>query len=187
MIVYFSMLETEAEREVFQRLYEENRQKLYCIAWKILRNEADAEDAVHICFLKVVDKFARYRHLTYKQLARLCCAVVRNAAIDIARENGKKGNYKTEAYNSENDMFDCGTDILAEIIKQYERELVTQALMQLAEEERDFLMLQYDLGLKPKDIGELMDMSSASVRKKMQGCRNKVAKILEGEEYEGLR
>ena len=187
MIVYFSMLETEAEREVFQRLYEENRQKLYCIAWKILRNEADAEDAVHICFLKVVDKFARYRHLTYKQLVRLCCAVVRNAAIDIARENGKKGNYKTEAYNSENDMFDCGTDILDEIIKQYERELVTQALMQLAEEERDFLMLQYDLGLKPKDIGELMDMSSASVRKKMQGCRNKVAKILEGEEYEGLR
>ncbi len=187
MIVYLSMLETEAERDVFQKLYEENRQKLYFIAWKILRNEADAEDAVHTCFLKVADKFANYSHLPYVELVRLCSTVVRNAATDIAREYEKKGNFESGAYHNSDGVPDISPDVLDVLIERYEKGLVMQAIMQLTEEEKEFLYLQYGMEFKPKVIGELMDMTSASVRKKMFSCRKKVAKILEGDEYEGLR
>lgn len=36
MIIYLNMLETEEDRDVCQKLYEENKQKLFRIANKIL-------------------------------------------------------------------------------------------------------------------------------------------------------
>lgn len=185
--MYFSMLETDSDRDVFQKLYDENRQKLYYIAFKILHNEADAEDAVHTCFLKMAEYFARYRHLPYEDLVKLCCTIVRHAATDTSREYTKKGLLYDEIGYGEGQVPDMTPDVLDQLIERYENDLITQALMTLTKEEREFLNLQYGLGLKPKDIASLLDMPPQAVRKKMLRLRNKLAKVLEGEEYECLR
>lgn len=187
MIVYLSMLEGDSDRDIFQKLYDENRQKLYYIAYKILHHEADAEDAVHTCFVKMATKFARYRHLPYEDLVKLCCAIVRHTATDTCREYAKKGIFYDEVGQGEGQIQDTAPDVLEQVIMRFENDLIMQALMQLTEEEREFLNLQYGLGLKPKEIATLLDMSSQAVRKKMMRCRNKLAKVLEGEEYECLR
>ncbi len=187
MIAYLSMLETDSDRDVFQKLYDENRQKLYYIALQILRNEADAEDAVHTCFVKLAETFAKYCHLPYEELARLCRTIVRNAANDTAREYKKKGNFYDEAGLGECQIPDCAPDVLDQLIARFENDLIMQALMCLTEDEREFLYLQYGLGLKPKEIALLLDKPSSAIRKKMLRCRHKLAKILEGEEYESLR
>lgn len=187
MIVYFSMLEDDFDRDVFQKLYDENRQMLYHIAFKILQNEADAEDAVHTCFVKMAERFAKYRYLPYDDLVKLCCTVVRNAANDIGREYAKKTFYHDEMGQGEDRIPDDNPDMLDQLIKRYEQHLIKQALMELTEEERELLYLQYGLELKPKDIAILLDKPPQAVRKKMMRCRNKLAKILEGKDYECLR
>lgn len=187
MIIYFSMLETDSDRDVFQKLYEENRQKLYYIAWNILHHEADAEDAVHTCFFKMAEHFAKYRHLSYEDLVKLFSVAVKNAARDIARGYAKQGDFFGEGNSGEEYIPDIGPDLLEQVIERYENNLIKQALMQLTEDEREFLNLQYGLELKPKDIATLMGMTPQAVRKKMLRCRNKVAKVLEGREYESLR
>lgn len=185
--MYLSMLETDSDRDVFQKLYDENRQKLYFIAYKILHHEADAEDAVHTCFVKLADHFARYRHLPYGDLVKLCCTIVRHAATDTAREYAKKGNFYGEDGSGEDQLSDLSPDVLDQIIVRYENDLIMHALMQLTEEEREFLHLQYALDFKPKEIASLLGMPPQAVRKKMLRCRHKLAKILEGEKYECLR
>ncbi len=184
MIMYLSMLESESDRDVFQKLYEENRQKLYHIARKKLQNEADAEDAVHTCFLRMAEKFAEYRHQPYENLLKICCTVARNAATDIAREYERKANFSDEVSFGEDTVPDIAPDILEQIIGRYEQTLVTQALMELTEDERDILTMQYGMGLKPKTIGELLGLPSEAVRKKTLRSRNKLAKILEDKGYE---
>lgn len=187
MIVYLSMLETDSDRDVFRKLYDENRQKLYYIAFKILHHEADAEDAVHTCFVKMAEHFAKYRHLPYDELVKLCCTIVRHAATDTAREYAKKGYPLDEEGFGEGHVLDQLPDVLDQMIERFENDLIMQALMQLTEDEREFLHLQYGLGLKPKDIATLLGMPPTAVRKKMLRLRNKLAKVLEGEEYECLR
>lgn len=187
MIVYFSMLEDASDRDVFQKLYDENKQMLYHIAFKILHNEADAEDAVHTCFVKMAESFARYRHLPYDDLVKLCCTIVRHTATDIGREYAKKTFYHDEMGQGEDQVPDMSPDILDQMIERYEKHLIKQALMELTEDERELLYLQYGLGLKPKEIATLLDKPPQAVRKKMMRCRNKLAKILEGEDYECLR
>ncbi len=184
MIMYLSILETDSDRDVFQKLYEENRQKLYHIARKKLQNEADAEDAVHTCFLRMAEKFADYRHQPYENLVKLCCTVSRNAATDIFREYEKKANFLDETNDGVGFVPDAAPDILEQMVQGYERSLVTQALMELTQEERDLLDMQYRMGLKPKAIGELLGMSSEVIRKKTLRSRNKLAKILEDKGYE---
>jgi hypothetical protein len=46
MIVYLSMIDTPEDRSKFERLYIEYRDIMYHVAFKILQNEHDAEDAV---------------------------------------------------------------------------------------------------------------------------------------------
>ena len=57
--------------------------------------------------------------------------------------------------------------------------IIEDALKEMDDEERELLYLQYAAGLKPKEIGEMFNMTSAEVRKKNFVSRNKLAGILE--------
>ena len=186
MIIYFNVLETEADRDVCQKLYEENRQKLFRIANKIVQNRTDAEDAVHSCFSKVINNFEDYRNMSYEELVIMCQTIVKHDAIDIVREHKKTVNFTDEGHLGEDDVVGLSPDILDQLIERHEKTLVTQAIMELKEDERELMYLQYVSELKPKEIAKLLDTTSGAVRKKTLRCRNKLAKILEGYGHESL-
>ena len=54
VLVYLAALETEAERDRFQALYERYRGLMFHRAMLLLRNESDAEDAVHQAFVVII-------------------------------------------------------------------------------------------------------------------------------------
>ena len=184
MIIYLNMLDTENDRIIFQKLYEEKRQMLFHIANKVLRNETDAEDAVQTCFLKIAEKFEKYRCQPYENLVKLCCTTVKNVAMDIAREREKKKTFVDDTFSWEDSVPDISADVLDRLIEKSDQRLVMQALMELSAEEREYLYLQYVMDIKPKDIGELFDKDSAFVRKKLFLCRKKLADFLEEKEFE---
>lgn len=187
MIVYFNMLETEYDRDVCQKLYEENKQKLFRIAYKILENTADAEDAVQICFSKIIGNFENYRHIPYEELVILCQTIVKHNAIDIVREHKKTVHFTDEIRLGEDDVVSFEPDILDRLINDYEKDLVLQAIMELREDERELMYLQYVSDMKPRDIAKLYSTTSGAIRKKTLRCRNKLAKILEGYNHESLQ
>lgn len=186
-MVYVSALETEGDKELFQKLYVTNRQKLYSIALKIVPNEDYAEDVVHTCFLKLAENFSKYHHEPFDRLERLCSTIVVNVAFDFARKHFRKDLLADGSGEESENPEGFVPDILDLVIEQDKRELVAQALRELKEEERYLLYLQYGLEIKPKEIGELLGMTSVAVRRKMLRCRTKLAKIMEDEKYECLR
>lgn len=155
------------------------------IARMKVNSDAEAEDAVHTCFLKLAEKFSKYRNLPYKKLVSICRKTTRNAAVDITRK------YKNvvmipgdEDYGVDYLLSLVGMDILDQVIKDFEVEAIVKAIKELEEEERDLLYMRYELEQKPKEIGHLMNMSSAEVRKKLFDYRNKLAKILQEQGFE---
>ena len=177
--MYLTMLETAADKVIFEKLYEENRQQLHFIARKVLHDDMDAEDAVHNGFLKVADNFAKYRNKPYEDLEKICIIIVRNEAIDILRENNKTCGFSEKKGFTENNVPDVMPDILDKMIIQRDSSIIEDALKEMDDEERELLYLQYAAGLKPKEIGEMFNMTSAEVRKKNFVSRNKLAGILE--------
>lgn len=185
MSMYLGTLESEQDRMICQKLYEENKLRLFHIANKILQNSADAEDAVQICFSKVMGNFASYRKLPYEELVMLCQTIVKHDAIDIIRERKKTVHFTDELFSMENNVVDMTPDVLDRIIERYESKLIVQAIMKLEEKERELMYLQYVSGLKPREIAKLFGTSSVSIRKKMLRCRKKLAEALKGCELRG--
>ena len=53
MLLYLQMLETPEEKSLFEQIYLEYRGLMYHVAYEILHNDQDAEDAVHQAFVTV--------------------------------------------------------------------------------------------------------------------------------------
>ena len=51
LYIYLSSLNTDEEKNYFEEIYLNYRQKMYGIAYSILHNAQDSEDAVHQAFL----------------------------------------------------------------------------------------------------------------------------------------
>lgn len=47
MLIYLQMLETPEEKSLFEQIYLEYCGLMFHVAYEILHNEQDAEDAVH--------------------------------------------------------------------------------------------------------------------------------------------
>lgn len=182
-MIYLTMLETEADKVIFEKLYEEKRQKMHFVARKILHDETNAEDAVHNGFINLANNFAKYRSKSYDELVRICTIIVKNAAIDIIRENSRRYSFVEGDGFYEDSISDITPDILDKIIEQHDSALLDEALKELEEGERGILYLQYAAGYKPKKIGEMLNMSSAEVRKKTHISRNKLAEILKEKDF----
>ena len=59
LIIYLQMIETPEEKSKFERLYLEYRGLMYHVAYEILHNEQDAEDAVHQAFVKIAENIKK--------------------------------------------------------------------------------------------------------------------------------
>lgn len=186
-LVSIMMARSKMDQTIVHKLYEENKQKLYFIAWRILKDEMRAEDAVHNGFLKMVKNFDKYHEQSYTNLVKMSCIIVRNAAIDMIREQEKLCYFSEETGMNEDALADESEDLLDAIIQDFDMEILKQSLSELPSEEKELIYLRYSIGLKPKEIGAIMNMSSAMVRKKLFCCRNKLAESMKQKGYDGLK
>lgn len=56
---YLSMLEADEDKNKFEELYMKYRDDMYNIAFSILHNCEDAEDAVHDTFVSIANNFEK--------------------------------------------------------------------------------------------------------------------------------
>ena len=180
---YLNLLETEEDKAVFEKLYQENLQKLFYVANKVLGNEADAEDAVHACFLNLAENFHKYREESYVSLEKLCSVITKNVALDVVRHKRYETILSDNSDCWSDGLPDLNVDILQDVLHKEKEEVLAKAMSQLTHEEQSLMYLRYGLLLKPKDIARILNSSSMSIRKKTLNCRNKLARILEVEGY----
>lgn len=59
MLIYLQMLETPEEKSLFEQIYLEYCGLMFHVAYEILHNEQDAEDAVHQAFVKIAENIKK--------------------------------------------------------------------------------------------------------------------------------
>ncbi|MCD7889724.1 MAG: sigma-70 family RNA polymerase sigma factor [Oscillospiraceae bacterium] len=75
---------------LLQHLWERHHERLYAVAYRILLNRQDSEDAVSEAFLKLSENIDRYSELDENQLLALLTTITKNIARDklkLKREN----------------------------------------------------------------------------------------------------
>ena len=54
-MIYLQLIESEDDKFKFEKIYKKYRNLMFYVAFNLLGNEQDAEDAVHAAFLKVAE------------------------------------------------------------------------------------------------------------------------------------
>jgi RNA polymerase sigma-70 factor, ECF subfamily len=86
------------DRKAFSRLYEQASPKLFAIALRILRDRAEAEEALQEIFMKVWQRAERYQADQASPMTWLG-TIARNHAIDIIRARKPQASDIDEAFD----------------------------------------------------------------------------------------
>ena len=175
--LYLSMIDTPEEKDKFRELYETYKQDMFAVAYGILNNVEDAEDAVSQAFFSIAENFTKISQIDCHDLRSYVVIIIRNAALNIYRKN------KTERSHS----IAVGYD-LSKYIEKYpdsDYSLMVSSINELSQDDREILMMYRYYGFTAKQIGKQLDISEDAVRKRVERAKEKLREILEkGDNYD---
>lgn len=175
--------------DAFAELYGNVYEKLYRFAFCMLKNEADAEDAVSEA---VADAFVGIRRLKreesfsnwmYQIVANKCRRKMREYCRRMVSLDQEAGEYADVALSEQwtqttvgevipaklNDVWDCTREEHIQLMQEF---------MALPEEERLIVGMHIFFGYKTREIAEYLTMNESTVRSKESRAIQKLAKRL---------
>ena len=174
--MYLSMVETEEQRGMVERLYIDQKQTMYHTAFAILKNKQDAEDAVHEAFLRIITNIDKLSDIGSEKIKSFVIIVVKNIAIDIYRKRQK---------NVIVDVPEDGDDDISEVerkvLESSEYDILNKVVGMLPETQRNVLILKYYHDMTTADISAMLGVTASAVRTRICRAERKLAKLLEEE------
>ena len=85
LTMFLAMLETEADRQKFTRLYEAMEKKIYAVTLWILGSPEQAEDAAQQAWLRLIQKWELVSALSWEKAGGYAVTAAKNAALDLTR------------------------------------------------------------------------------------------------------
>lgn len=168
-------MEKQDFRKLLESMYELYEQGMYRIAYGILNNREQAEDAVQDSFEKLLKYLPRIDRPDSPNTRQLVLKIVRNTAIDQYRRNHRQNQWISEQKEQE-------IDTCTSIQSVEDREFIQQLLNAVPTEYREIIKLRCYYGFSAKETGDILGLSEGNVNKRLERARKLIADRLEWEE-----
>lgn len=167
MLIYLQTIETPEEKSKFEQLYLEYKGLMFHVAYNILHNEQDAEDAVHQAFVKIAENIKKIDDPMCPKTHSYVVTIVENKAIDQYRKLQKHKNVELiddiqgmdVRYDGDNDLTKC--------------------ILKLSARYREMILLRYHHGYSVREIANMMGISLVAAVKLDQRAKRKLKKLCE--------
>ena len=170
--IYLSILDTAEDKAEFEDLYVKYKQRMYAVAYKILHNIEDSEDAVHNAFLKIADNFEMIKKFSCQEFQSYIVIIVRNSSINIYRKNKKDSEHLAE-------FDDNQLTIDVNFFENIDRDVLIQTISNLPLIYKDVLFLHYVNQYTTKEISKMFDISIDAVWKRIERAKKLLKQELE--------
>lgn len=120
------------DRQAFRRLYQQTSAKLFGVSLRILKDRAEAEEALQEVYVKIWQRADRYVASAYSPISWLV-AIARNHALDVLRARKPRSDDLEAAY----DIADSGPDPERAAVDGDERGRIEGCLEQLDTDKAD--------------------------------------------------
>ncbi len=166
------MIHLNSERsELIEQLYILYEQPMYRIAYAILHNVEQSEDAVHDAFVAVIKSGADFDRADSEETKHYMIRTVRNTAINRYRKNAADVLRLTSIDDSASELPDSRDDITIRMRHIEQKEIADSIMSGLTEQECEILRLRCEEELSYKEIGKRLSLSEAAVRKRFERAR----------------
>ena len=156
MLVYLAVIDEPAQKTKFETVYHQYRGLMYYVAYRILNNASDAEDAVHDAFIKIAENIKKISDPVCPKTQSYVVTIVENKAIDLYRRKQRRGALPLE--------------------ETEELSVSPQEPMGLAE-----CILKYHQGFSCKEIAAMLGITLSAAQKLDQRAKEKLRQIAEKE------
>ena len=175
--MYLALVDTPEEKSKFEELYNTYKQDMYAIAYAILNNVQDAEDAVSQAFFSIAESFTKISQTPCHELRSYVVIITKNTALNIYRKN------KAERTHSVPVEYD-----LSKYLEEYpddNYQYLVESIRSLTGDDKDIIVLYYLYGFTAKQIGKQLSISEDAVRKRVERAKIKLKERLElGDNYD---
>ncbi len=167
---------TNEQNRMIEELYKAYEQPMYRIAYAILKDVQQAEDAVHDAFLAVLKSDVSIADVHSSQTKHYMVQVIRHTAINRYRKNASDAERYTVLDDTASQIPDRN-NLVEKRMKQVEqREIADTILNGLSESEREILHLRCEEELSYSEIAERLSLSEPTVRKRFERARKAAQK-----------
>lgn len=166
--LYLSLIDEENEKTRFEKIYYGFKNLMYYIAFQVLQDERDSEDAVQEAFLRIARNMDKIDDILSKETKNFVAIITKREAMKIYNKKKKRGE-------------DFSVD-LSSLKKENSDKLVNEvqnAIEQLPYKFSSLLTLKYVLGYSGKEIAEITGLSETNVRQQLLNGRKMLSQILE--------
>ena len=162
--------EKQSDAELLEYIFMKYRNGMYAVAFSILHDQYQAEDAVGDAYEKFIPYLGKCREMEERKIKTLLTRFVKNAAIDIYRKNRREqGNISVEEQEWLTDAY--------RPIESYMKILPAQYW--------EVVCMRYFEGMPVHEIALRLNLSEENVYSRLRRAKEKVRKALGGEMDEG--
>lgn len=165
MLIYLQMIETPKEKSKFERIYLEYKGLMFHVAYEILHNEQDAEDAVHQAFIKIAENIKKIDNPVCPKTNSYVVTIVEHKAIDQYRKLRKHQTVELIDEIQGTDAHYEGDDDL------------TKCILKLSGRYREMILLRYHHGYSVREIAAMLGLSLPATIKLDQRAKSKLKKL----------
>ena len=158
-------IDSPEEQSKFEKIYITYKGLMYYIAYKILNNEHDAEDAVHSAFVKIAENIQKIDTPVCPKTQNYVVTIAENKAIDLYRANRRKSNqlYLDEISGIE--------------VEESQIHGLAASMAKLPPRYREIILLKYYHGFSCKEIAKHLEITESNAIKLDQRAKNKLFQI----------
>jgi RNA polymerase sigma-70 factor (ECF subfamily) len=168
------------DARAFEPLVEKYRQRVYRLAYNVLRDPEEAWDVAQEAFIRAYQALPSFRGQSafYTWLFR----ITMNVASDRARQRAARGRaFGTERVEEEEwdrTLVDPGEAPDDSAVRAEQRRRITRALESLPEHHRAIIMLSDLEGLSYREIAEVLGIPMGTVMSRLHNARKRLREAL---------
>lgn len=163
LATYLNMITGQTDKLRFEQLYHSYRKQMLAVAYRILENPDDAEDAVQDALLGIVKSISSLRELEDTALRAYVLTAAKNAALKILYRN-KKGTDTERILELD---YKESESVFQTVLNTMDADLLLRAMRQLDPIYRDVLLLTYVQECDLQEAAATLGRKEETVRKQL--------------------
>lgn len=166
MIAIKIKLSNKLKLEQMYMLYEN---KMYALAYSILKNEAQAEDIVHDSFVKLTDYLDKIKHVDDNQTKALVLKIVKTTAINKYHKN--QHEVWLYDFNDKDDIADPQDIIDKKLTEINNSDILSNAANDMPDIYKEIIRLKCYMELSTREIADITGVDTATIRKRYERAK----------------
>lgn len=169
--IYFAIeaIENDDERDLVMKLYKQYSKKVSAIAYKILANKEDVEDALGNTFLRIIKYRDKFMDIDDIETNRLIVIITRSVCFDMLDERKKNGflqaalGYKSDENETNYQEPIADTNVELDYLDKEMIVMIKQQINKLKTPAKEIIIYKYFYDMKNTEIAELLGINASTV------------------------